>query len=89
MGHKLRCMGSITEPGLSPDPLQASHRHLSPAAPLEWDFFFQNREELQLGIAAQQEDGCFAQSCLQTMMREEILSPSVRIKPFLEKCNYR
>lgn len=57
MGHKLRCMGSITEPGLSPDPLQASHRHLSPAAPLGWDFFFQNREELQLGIAAQQEDG--------------------------------
>lgn len=28
------------------------------------------------------------QSCLQMMMREGILSP-VRIKPFLEKCNYR
>lgn len=52
-------------------------------------FFFQNHEELQLGIAAQQEDRRVCTELFANDDEGRNSFPPVRIKPFLEKCNYR
>lgn len=89
MGHKLRCTAASRSLG-SPQTLSKPHTGTS-ALQLPWNgiFFSKTVRNYSWASPHSRRTGGFAQSCLQTMMREEILSPSVRIKPFLEKCNYR